>query len=334
MRRLLLVILGVVSALFCFAQGSATIHRIWVEHNAVQEGKKGMIVHADFTVAGMKGEKIDCTAYFFDCNKNKLITTYSGYRTKSGHACTWSYANATYEHSRWRDFDNFIPYEAMNLEPGEHECYCKVYVLDMDSNILECSDYYGFTAIGSNTKRIYFNNGAYADETVNADGSITSVVYNPCPICNGRKECKLCNGVGGVWGGYGAYRRYMTCTSCQGSRKCKYCRGTGVTVLTNTYYPSTGTSIGEDLWSGRTFVSGGHNHDSSTSSSSSSVSCSICHGTGIDPYANESAGAGSYAGTGVAVGYTNHSNTKCPYCSKTTWHQHAYCPKCKADKYR
>lgn len=333
MKRLLLMIMGIVCGICCYAQRSATINKVWMEHNVTKGGKLGMVVHADFTVNGLKGEKVDCTAYFYDKYKNNLKTTYSGYKTVTGKACAWSYGNVTYDNSHWKDFDNFMPYEAMNLEAGKHEYYCKVVICDTDNNILGDSEYYSFTGTGSNTKRIYYDNGGYADKTTNADGTITTVNYTPCNICHGRKVCNLCNGAGGMWGGYGNYRRYAICTSCGGSRQCKYCQGTGVSVFTTTYNPATNSSVGQDLWSGNSYVSGGHYNDDNSSygSSSSHSSCSICNGTGVDPHPWED--AASNVGRNLPWCYTNSSGKKCPYCKKYTWHQHHKCPKCNSSSY-
>lgn len=182
-----------------------------------------------------------------------------------------------------------------------------------------------------NTQRKYYKDGSYADVTTNADGSITTVSYNLCNICHGRKVCNLCQGAGGMWGGYGNYRRYAICTSCSGGGQCKYCQGTGVKIFTSTYYPETKSAVGQDFWSGQHYSSGGHSSGSGSSSRSSTTSrssCSICHGTGVDPFPWKD--PTSNAGQRLPWCYTNQSGTKCPYCNEYVWHQHAKCPKCNA----
>lgn len=89
MKQILLMTVGIICGICCYAQKSATINKVWLEHNVKKNGKLGMMVHVDFTVKGMKGEKVDCTAYFYDEYKNNLKTTYSGYKTVTGRACTW-----------------------------------------------------------------------------------------------------------------------------------------------------------------------------------------------------------------------------------------------------
>lgn len=71
MKRLLLMIIGIVCGICCYAQRSATINKIWMQHNVTKGGKSGMVVHADFTINGLKGEKVDCTAYFYDKYKKQ-----------------------------------------------------------------------------------------------------------------------------------------------------------------------------------------------------------------------------------------------------------------------
>lgn len=324
MKRSLVLIVCIICGICSYAQ-NATVNRVWLEHNVTKNGKLGMVVHTDFDVTGMKGKKVDCTAYFYDEYKNNLKTTYSGYKTVTGKACTWDYGKVTYDNSHWGDFDNFMPYDALDLAPGKHEYYCRVVICDMDNNILGTSDYYSFTGTGSNTKRIYYDDGGYADQTTNADGTITTVNYRPCNICHERKVCSLCNGAGGMWGGYGNYRRYAICTSCGGSGKCKYCQGTGVNVFTTTYNPVSNSTVGQDLWSGRSYISGGHNSDNDDNSSHgtsksthSSKTCTYCGGTGVSKVGILGSGGGNAA-------YTNASGEKCPYCGSYEFHHHDRC---------
>ncbi|MGN1156633.1 MAG: hypothetical protein ACI4TK_10680 [Agathobacter sp.] len=64
--------------------------------------------------------------------------------------------------------------------------------------------------------------------------------------------------------------------------------------------------------------------NSDHSSSSSSSNCTICNGTGVDPFPWKEV----RAGYGLRLCYTNKSGNKCPYCKEYVWHQHAKCPKC------
>ena len=327
----IIIFLFSIIPMHCSAQKKADISNVQIDHNYERNGKKGLLIHTHFNVEGMKGKKVDCTAYFFDSSKKNLLTEYSGYRTTTGKACTWNYGDVTYDNSEWKDFKLFMPYEALNLTPGTHQYYCSVYIIDDDNVILTKSDYYGFTGTGSNKRRVNNSDGSYVDITYNSDGSITRVTYSNCTICNGHKSCKLCSGAGGEWGGYGAYMNYVICRSCGGSGKCKYCSGTGTNIFTSTYFPSTNETIGQDFWSGNMYSSGSSYHENSNSSNSSSSNkskCSNCNGTGVDPFAWTNDGHNA-VGTGQLRGiYTHTSGGKCQYCGKYEWHQHARCAFC------
>lgn len=180
--------------------------------------------------------------------------------------------------------------------------------------------------------RQQYNDGSYADVTENADGTTTHVTHRKCYSCKGYGKCSICNGMGGLV--VGVYtKQWRGCTLCGGSGKCKYCNGTGENVMVQTYYPSTKTAVGLDIYTGKTYQSTyGERHDrngsSSHSSTSTSSKCSICNGTGIDPHAYYSGDPKPAVG-----GYTHSSGGKCIYCGKYEWHQHVYCPKCNANKY-
>ena len=312
------------------SQQSSTIKNVWIEDNVRNDGKDCLKIHTHFNVYGLEGESIRCMAMFFDQNKQYINSNYTGYRTKSGEACTFDKATSTYESSVWKDFPLYMPYEALNLSAGKHLCYAVIYVCDSDYDMLAKSDYIPFYAYGSSVNRTTLENGGYMESTENADGSKTTVIHQKCAQCYGSGSCRLCKGAGGMWGGYGQYARYVICTSCGGAGKCKYCMGSGESVFTSTYYPSTNTTVGKDFWSGNTYVSGdGYSNSNSASGSnrtSSSSKCSICGGTGVDPIPWEDPAYN--AGSGLKWCYTHKSNGKCKYCGKFGWHQHARCPKC------
>lgn len=175
-------------------------------------------------------------------------------------------------------------------------------------------------------RRVNYGNGSYADIVQNQDGSTTTTTYTPCKICGGAKTCSICYGAGGRYSGFGNYQVYNLCSSCGGDGKCRFCMGSGMTVFISTYYPSSGQTVGKDLWSGKTYFSGDNNGSTHhhSSSNSSSEKCSICHGTGVDPFAWET--PGSLQLNGLKGCYTNSRGSECPYCNKYTWHQHARCP--------
>lgn len=172
--------------------------------------------------------------------------------------------------------------------------------------------------------RQQYNDGSYADVTENADGTTTHVTHCKCYSCKGYGKCSICNGMGGLV--VGVYtKQWRGCTLCGGSGKCKYCNGTGENVMVQTYYPSTKTAVGLDIYTGKTYQSTyGERHErnessSRTSTNSSSKVCSRCGGSGVSPI--------GILGSGIDAAYTNASGENCPYCSEYDYqfHHHGRC---------
>lgn len=186
-------------------------------------------------------------------------------------------------------------------------------------------------------RRENYSDGSYADITENSDGSVTTVFYRPCSMCHSSGSCSLCHGRGGYWSGFGNYQNYNICSSCGGDGKCKYCQGTKMSVFTSTYYPSTQSSVGQDLWSGRTYTSDYPSDENSSSSGygrrNDSVSqkdaqpCTKCGGTGVDPMALSSHGSTTW------IAYFHKSGSRCPYCGSVDSHWHDKCSRCNVPKY-
>lgn len=173
-----------------------------------------------------------------------------------------------------------------------------------------------------------------------------------CLMCHGtgviKQNCYMCGGFGMT--GYGKYRH--ACFSCHGTGKketaCTNCRKTELAIsfankLLEGYQKTHGMTkeaaklyYEHEAWkaqSDRDYQNAINgivesyldDSDTSQSSTTSDSPCSMCHGTGIDPFPWKD--AASNAGNGP-FGYTNQSGHKCPYCDERVWHQHKRCPKC------
>jgi len=82
---------------------SATIHKVWVEHNIHQDDQKGMLIHVDFSVANQRGFSSAATAFFSYQSGENILDG----RGKRVYAQTTF--KPTYDNSRYRDLKIFIP---------------------------------------------------------------------------------------------------------------------------------------------------------------------------------------------------------------------------------
>ena len=177
-----------------------------------------------------------------------------------------------------------------------------------------------------------------------------------CYRCHGKGtvsggNCNVCKGTGIIKAGYYT-PQFFTCNYCggTGSKKvaCIECQRTDLSIsfarkLLKDYQKTHGMTkeaaklyFEHEAWKAQSDLNyqnavneivDSYLDDSGTSQSSttSDSPCSMCHGTGIDPFPWKD--AASNAGNGP-FGYTNQSGHKCPYCDERVWHQHKRCPKC------
>ena len=92
-----------------------------IVHNVTVNGKKGMRVHAKFTVKD--GYDVSCRmiAYFYydDSDNTPLKGSDARYRTKNGNVSAYTNFTPKYDPAVYNDLQIFIPYEALNMESGD-----------------------------------------------------------------------------------------------------------------------------------------------------------------------------------------------------------------------
>lgn len=87
---------------------NATINRLWVDHNVFNGMVKGMKIHIDLTVNGMKGRTVKyCVFFYKEDNTTKLVNAYYGHISASDRAVP------SYDGSNWSDWWIFVPYNAI-----------------------------------------------------------------------------------------------------------------------------------------------------------------------------------------------------------------------------
>ena len=99
----------------------ATYQGARVVHNVTVGGQKGMRVHATFTVK--YGYDVSCRliAYFYydDSDNTPLKSADAKYRTKEGNVSASVYFKPEYDPAVYKDYQLFVPYNALNMESGE-----------------------------------------------------------------------------------------------------------------------------------------------------------------------------------------------------------------------
>ncbi|HKP35450.1 MAG TPA: hypothetical protein VJT71_01225 [Pyrinomonadaceae bacterium] len=94
-----------------------------IVHNVTVKGQKGMRVHAKFTVKYGLDVACKMIAYFYydDSDNTPLAAGDPKYRTRDGNVSAYTNFTPAYDPAVYNDLQIFIPYDALNMESGEHD---------------------------------------------------------------------------------------------------------------------------------------------------------------------------------------------------------------------
>lgn len=125
----------------------AEIESIWVDHNQMWDGVKGMLIHVKFSVYNMLNRTGRCNAYFFYDNADyaPLQDLNNSYCTTSGHVAMGRDFTPPYKDTTYNDFTLFIPYSELHVT-GKQSLKFNICIYDKESGEWLCrSDWQHFT---------------------------------------------------------------------------------------------------------------------------------------------------------------------------------------------
>jgi hypothetical protein len=106
---------------------SATVNRVWVDYDVVENRKKGMRIHVNFEVVGLKGIDSKLTVRVANEN-NEFLTSSSSYANDEGELELMFEMRPGYPTTVYKDATIFLPYEEIILRKG-------VYNLKLDIDL-------------------------------------------------------------------------------------------------------------------------------------------------------------------------------------------------------
>jgi hypothetical protein len=109
--------------------GKATVEKVWVDYDITENGKRGMRIHVNFTVRGLKGVDSYLAIYFEHKNGGKLTNTNAAYSSKDGQLAVFKSLKPGYEPTVYEDAQLFLPYDEIKLGKG-------VFDLNMDLDLI------------------------------------------------------------------------------------------------------------------------------------------------------------------------------------------------------
>src|SRR6185436_16563598 len=123
---------------------TATYKDMWVDYDIFEDDKKGMRVHAKFSIKGMKSVEGYLAIYFETKEGEKLKSDVSGFRSKSGQLAAYKSITPGYDETEYKDLNIFIPYSAFNLTQGKHDLKMDADLIYKDGTMIQHLKYYDF----------------------------------------------------------------------------------------------------------------------------------------------------------------------------------------------
>ena len=127
---------------------TATIDKLWVEYDVLENNVKGMRIHVNFTIYNYKGRKGYCSAYFYNSDGTALKDYNNVYNTVNGNVSTSDTFVPIYDNTTFNDHTLFIPYTELHRTKGYYDLKVNVEIHGTDGtkfNSLAVSGYQFFT---------------------------------------------------------------------------------------------------------------------------------------------------------------------------------------------
>lgn len=119
---------------------TATINNLWVKHNVFNGMTKGIRIHINLDVNGMKGRTVKyCVFFYKENNQTKLVNIYGNHISAS------STGTPNYDNSNWSDWWIFVPYTTIFSAANSNGRFSlDVEIQDMNGNLLTRKENYQF----------------------------------------------------------------------------------------------------------------------------------------------------------------------------------------------
>ena len=137
---------GFPKLLFTAPDPRATFDKIWVDYDITEEGRKGMRIHLKFSAYGMKDMDAFVAVYF---EYNDEIGGYvkdknQKYNSTAGDAALYKSIRPVYDPADYNDLQLFMPYNELDLEPGEYDITMDIKVIYKEGGVLSKLTTYDF----------------------------------------------------------------------------------------------------------------------------------------------------------------------------------------------
>ncbi len=123
---------------------TAKSNRIWVDYNVTEGGKRGMRIHVNFEVTGLKGVRSKLVARVQRDNGNYLMNSNRGYTNEDGQLEVFFAMNPQYPTTAYEDAAIFLPYSEITISSGKYDLKLDVDLNTTDGTLIQHLDFYEF----------------------------------------------------------------------------------------------------------------------------------------------------------------------------------------------
>lgn len=116
---------------------SASLNRMWIDYNVTEGSEKGMRIHINYKVYGMKGIPSYLALYFAKKNGDKLMNSKTGFTSADGQLALYKEMDPAYDPAVYEDSTLFLPYDEIDLGSGKHDLTISTDVIYKEGGLID-----------------------------------------------------------------------------------------------------------------------------------------------------------------------------------------------------
>lgn len=123
---------------------TAKVNRVWVDYNVTDSGRKGMRIHVNFEVTGLKGIDSRLVARVQKEDETYLMNSRSGFSNDAGQLQVAFKMKPGYATTVYEDATMFLPYSEIILQRGSYDLKLDIDLNDGDDELIKHLTFYDF----------------------------------------------------------------------------------------------------------------------------------------------------------------------------------------------
>lgn len=122
----------------------AQVNKVWIDYDITQNGRRGMMIHVDFKVYGLKGVDSYLAIYVSDEKGNRFKNSNSDFSSVDGELALFKSLKPGYEPTVYEDSKLFLPYDEIPVGNGEHNLKLDIDLIYQNGDLFKHLDFKPF----------------------------------------------------------------------------------------------------------------------------------------------------------------------------------------------